>query len=180
MEVKGYESRVSTTFIDLNSVPILLIDRNSSRSSNFGDALLVTIQRNLFALKNFLDRNPQLLTSAPGEQVSSGGRQSEQDAWKAEATSISHLQALLERTIEAISFVLLLIDYHFGDLILQCDKDTQTMITNITYEELITTTNGLHVSRMLVNVIINQQIGQQISVSSFVSFREILLILLSD
>ncbi len=46
----------------------------------------------------------------------------------------------------------------------RCDKDTQTMLSNMTFEELITTQNGLHVSRMLVNVIINRQIGQQISV----------------
>lgn len=38
------------------------------------------------------------------------------------------------------------------------------MISTLTYEELITTQNGLTVSRALVNVIIDQQIGQQISV----------------
>lgn len=96
----------------------------------------MTIQRNLFALKTFLDRNPQLFSSAPGEQV--GSRQSaEHDPWKvsvctnfviieevetlkqAEHTSSQQLQALLSRTIEAISFVLLLIDYNFGELVSQ-------------------------------------------------------------
>ena len=44
------------------------------------------------------------------------------------------------------------------------------MLSNMTFEELITTQNGLHVSRALVNVIINRQIGQQIS-ASFLYFR---------
>jgi nuclear pore complex protein Nup155 len=34
----------------------------------------------------------------------------------------------------------------------------------MTFEELVTSQNGLNVSRGLVNVIIDQQIGQQINV----------------
>ena len=114
-----------------------------------------------------MDKNPQLFSSGSSEQVGAGvgGRQShEQDAWKIENTSASHLHALLGRSIEAISFVLLLVDYHLGELVAKCDKDAQSLISNMTYEELITTAQGLHVSRALVNVIINRQIGQQISV----------------
>lgn len=128
---------------------------------------MVTIQKNLYALKNTLDSNSQLFSSAPGDQVSTGGRQHvEHDAWKAETTSVSHLQALLGRTVEAISFVLLLIDYHLGDLVTQCDRETQVILSTLTFEDLITSENGLRVSRTLVNVIINSQIGQQISVST--------------
>ena len=39
------------------------------------------------------------------------------------------------------------------------------MIANLTFEDLITNEKGITVSRALVNVVINQQIGQQISVS---------------
>ncbi|KAH8120271.1 nucleoporin [Phellopilus nigrolimitatus] len=139
----------------------------AGQSSNFDDTVLVTIQRNIYALRSFLERNPQLFSSAPGDQANTGGRQNiEHDAWKIEQTSAHHLQALLGRTVEAISFVLLLIDYHFGDLVAQCDKETQTIISTLTFEELITSENGLHVSRALVNVIINSQIGQQISVDT--------------
>lgn len=139
----------------------------TGQASNFDDALLVTVQRNLYALKNMLDKNPQLFSSVSSDQVGGvGNRQNhEHDAWKVENTSASHLHALLGRTIEAISFVLLLVDYHLGELVAQCDKETQTLVSNMTFEELITTAQGLHVSRALVNVIINRQIGQQISVS---------------
>ena len=36
-----------------------------------------------------------------------------------EQTSVAQLQALLSRAIEAISFILLLIDYNIGELIAQ-------------------------------------------------------------
>ena len=39
------------------------------------------------------------------------------------------------------------------------------MIANLTFEDLVTNERGIAVSRALVNVVINQQIGQQISVS---------------
>lgn len=59
------------------------------QQSNFEDKLLVTVQKNLFALKEFLDKNPHLFHSVPGEhtvlRTSSGN---EQEAWK-----VIHLSA---------------------------------------------------------------------------------------
>jgi len=46
----------------------------------------------------------------------------------------------------------------------RCDAETQKIITSLTYQDLITTQNGMTISRALVNVVIDQQIGQQISV----------------
>ena len=48
------------------------------------------------------------------------------------------------------------------------DATTQRLIASMTFEELITGQNGVAVSRALVNVIIDQQIGQQIAVSDVV------------
>jgi nuclear pore complex protein Nup155 len=48
------------------------------------------------------------------------------------------------------------------------DVVTQKLINSMTFEELITGQNGVVVSRALVNVIIDQQIGQQIAVSNTV------------
>ena len=47
----------------------------------------------------------------------------------------------------------------------RCEPDVQQMIANLTFEDLITNEKGITASRALVNVVINQQIGQQISVS---------------
>jgi hypothetical protein len=46
------------------------------------------------------------------------------------------------------------------------DVTTQRLIASMTFEELITGQNGVASSRALVNVIIDQQIGQQIAVSN--------------
>lgn len=144
--------------------------RPAGQTTNFDDTVLVATHRNLNALKTFLDRNPHLFSTAPGDHTASNRRQNiDQDAWKIEQTSATHLHALLNRTVEAISFVLLLIDYHFSELVAQCDKNIQAILATMTYEELITTDKGLHVSRALVNVIIDHQIGLNISVSLYLS-----------
>ncbi|TFY65154.1 hypothetical protein EVJ58_g2157 [Rhodofomes roseus] len=131
------------------------------------DDVLITTQKNLFALKELLDTNPHLFHSAPGDHA--GARSttaSEQEAWKAEQSSVSQLTSLLGRTIEAISFILLLSDHRLGELIRQCEPDIQRLVTSMTFEDLITDEQGIASSRALVNVVINQQIGQQISVDT--------------
>lgn len=50
--------------------------------------------------------------------------------------------------------------------ICRCNEDIQKSILNLTYEELVTTENGLFASRALVNAIINRQIDQQNNVGS--------------
>jgi nuclear pore complex protein Nup155 len=78
------------------------------------------VQQNLFALKDFLDKNPHLFHSAaPVEQTTNRAPVADQEAWKAEATSVAELQSLLARTIEALAFMMLLNDYRLGELVVQ-------------------------------------------------------------
>lgn len=87
---------------------------------NVSDEVLVVVQKNLQALKDVLDENPHLFHVAPHDYT--GTRSipvGEQEAWKAEQSSVSQLLSLLGRTIEAISFVLLLTDHRIGELISQ-------------------------------------------------------------
>ncbi|KAL0578729.1 hypothetical protein V5O48_003285 [Marasmius crinis-equi] len=156
-------------FYDFGERPIWserMVYGKSAAQAALSDDTLVTIQKNLLALKDLLDRNPHLFHSSPGDGSASRPPTMEQDAWKAEQASVSALLALLTRVIEGLSFVLLLYDYHFGDLISKCDPETQNIVTSLTFEDLLTTQNGLNASRALVNVIIDQQIGQQISVDT--------------
>jgi len=48
---------------------------------------------------------------------------------------------------------------------IRCDQEVQKLILALTFEDLITSQNGITASRALVNVVIDQQIGQQIGVS---------------
>ncbi|KAF8971407.1 nucleoporin [Flammula alnicola] len=137
---------------------------NGTQVLNASETTLLNVQKNLYALKEFLTRNPHLFHSSPSEPTSSRTLVTEQEAWKAEQSSVSELQNLLTRTIEALSFVLLLSDYRLGELISKCDAETQKLISAQTFEDLITSQHGMTISRALVNVVIDQQIGQQISV----------------
>lgn len=139
----------------------------SGPHSNVPEDILLMVQRNLEALHNFLEGNPHLFHSTTGDYSSArAAPASDQEAWKAEQKSVAELQALLARTIEGVSFFLLLIDHRIGELIGQTDDVTQKLIISMTFEELITGQNGVVVSRALVNVIIDQQIGQQIAVDT--------------
>lgn len=71
------------------------------------------IQRDLGSLRTFLDSDPHLF-GLIGDQWS--GR-SEAEANQAEQDSIACLRSLLTQTIQAISFILLLIDYKLPDVV---------------------------------------------------------------
>ena len=50
---------------------------------NVAEDALIAIQKNLFALKSFLDSNPQLFHSAPGDHAGARAANApEQDAWR--------------------------------------------------------------------------------------------------
>ncbi|KIY65128.1 nucleoporin [Cylindrobasidium torrendii FP15055 ss-10] len=127
--------------------------------------LIVTIQKNLAGLKDFLDQNPHMFhmmpTGANGSSVSP-----EMDAWKAEQEEVNRLTSLLTRTIEALSFLLLLMDYNLTVLVSKCEPRIQQLLASQTFEALITARDGMEVSSALVNVVIDQQIGQQLSVDA--------------
>lgn len=98
------------------------------------------VQKNLFALKDFLDKNPHLFHSGTADYTGArAAPASDQEAWKvrftclcrcrrfidmrphsqAEQNSVAQLQTLLARTIEGASFFLLLNDHRIGELIAQ-------------------------------------------------------------
>ncbi|KAI0757109.1 nucleoporin [Daedaleopsis nitida] len=148
-------------------MPITKAGLHGLQDLNVPDDVLVTAQKNLFALKELLDTNPYLFHSAPGDHTGArSAAANEQEAWKAEQSSVSQLLSLLARAIEAISFILLLSDHKLGELISHCEPDIQKLVSSLTFEDLITADKGVTASRSLVNVIINQQIGQQISVDT--------------
>ncbi|EGO04780.1 hypothetical protein SERLA73DRAFT_164639 [Serpula lacrymans var. lacrymans S7.3] len=123
--------------------------------------------RNLGALKDFLDKNPHLFHSSVGDR--SGPRITtgkEQEAWKAEQDSVAQLEALLARTIEGIYFILTLNDYRIGELVPQFPSGIQALLASMALEDLITSVNGVTISRALANVVIEQQIAQQINVDA--------------
>ena len=55
---------------------------SGQQALNIAETTLVDVQKNLFALKDFLTRNPHLFHSAPSETTSTRTPMTEQEAWK--------------------------------------------------------------------------------------------------
>ena len=62
---------------------ILIGSPGRLQQPNISEDVLVTVQKNLYALKELLDRNPHLFHSAPGDHTGArSASASEQEAWK--------------------------------------------------------------------------------------------------
>jgi hypothetical protein len=60
----------------------LLDSPSGTQVLNVSETLMLNVQKNLFALKDFLTRNPHLFHSSPSEPTSSRTLVTEQEAWK--------------------------------------------------------------------------------------------------
>ncbi|KAL7409572.1 Non-repetitive/WGA-negative nucleoporin C-terminal-domain-containing protein [Mrakia frigida] len=142
------------------------IPTNPSRQiSNLPDQTLKSVLRDLSSLKNFIERNSQLFTTGPGSEYSSisnsNDRSNDQEAWRAEQESLNSIVSLVTQAIEALSFVLVLVDHKLPETIASCSPEIQTGFGSLTYQQLFTTKTGRDTARNVVNAIIHQQIGQQ-------------------
>jgi hypothetical protein len=59
-----------------------ILSPSGSQELALPDDTLVTIQKNLFSLKDFMAKNPHLFHSAPGESASTRAPVTDQEAWK--------------------------------------------------------------------------------------------------
>ncbi|KAG9017194.1 hypothetical protein FRB90_001413 [Tulasnella sp. 427] len=136
-------------------------------SSNISPAVLTSIQGNLERLKTFLTSQPQLFLPGTAAYDGRGGfGPADQEAWKAEHAAANQFQTLLNQTIEAISFILLLIDYNMPLTLSRMDPPLQQAFFGLAYDDFLTSQNGRDTARRLVTAVINQQISQQISVDA--------------
>lgn len=137
---------------------------------------LVGPQRELRSLQTFLQQNAQLfgmggssgnaMAQARGGFGRSTGTSPESDqvAMRAEQESFDALQMLLSRTLEALSFVLLLIDYRLPNLVQRCKPEVQSQLLDLTFADLIATRSGRDVGRALVEAVIDLQISSQVNI----------------
>lgn len=147
------------------------------QSANIQSATLVGPQRELQSLRKFLEQNSQLFglgNEGPGGASRTGGVnnrggtsgsvEGDQIALQAEKDSFDAIRLLLSRSLEAISFVLLLIDYKLPNLVQRCRPEVQNQLVNLTFADLVTTKVGRDVGRSLVEAVIDVQISSQVNV----------------
>ncbi|CAE6471332.1 unnamed protein product [Rhizoctonia solani] len=155
----GFASYLSGVLKPIWKLNITKPGPSGRQLSNLSEDVLADVQNDLIKLRDFL-----LLVGSGEFSAARGG--AEQEAFKNEHTSIGQLQALLSRVVEGISFVLLLIDYKFSETVALCEPSLQQSISRLTFDGLMTTTEGAEIARGLINNVINQQISQQISVDA--------------
>ncbi|EJU01086.1 nucleoporin-domain-containing protein [Dacryopinax primogenitus] len=128
--------------------------------TNVTMSTLSQVQTELTNLNLFMDREMGLFeiftSDGPADDV----------ARERELAACRSLKALVSRTIEAIAFVMLMIDFGLHDVMLQCDQRVRDLLPKMSYEELLVTEQGTEAARALVNAIINHQISQQRSVDA--------------
>ncbi|BGP18726.1 hypothetical protein JCM10213_009205 [Rhodosporidiobolus nylandii] len=130
--------------------------------ANVPDGVLSSVQRDLIALRTFVEQEQHLFTHLPDSSRTGHNAA----AYSSEQSSLSALRLLLTQSVEAISFVLLLIDYKLSDIVSACAPELQQQLAGLTYAELLTTKKGRDVARGLVSAVINQQIGRHLSVDA--------------
>lgn len=83
-----------------------------------------------------------------------------------ERERLANLRVLLVQTIQALSFVLLLMDFKLPMIVGRAGPQVQTALSGLTYQGLICGRDGREVAKALVTTLINMQTGQQSSIES--------------
>ncbi|KAI9136594.1 Non-repetitive/WGA-negative nucleoporin C-terminal-domain-containing protein [Paraphysoderma sedebokerense] len=139
-----------------------LVLRGAARAGtklNVTDITLMAVQQTLQELRKFIDSNPQLVSSSSEIDFARVPVAREEiEALQAERASLYGVSQLLTQTIEAISFVLLMIDYRLPELVERLPYHVQSDVSDLTYEHLITTPKGRTLCRELVSLVIQEQI----------------------
>lgn len=143
---------------------------------NLPASALTGPQRELRTLQTFIEQNSQLFSLGSGAggagaasraslgRTGNASIEGDQVAIQAERESFDALKILLSRSLEALSFVLLLIDYRIPSLVQRCRPDVQTELASMTFAELTMTRRGREIGRALVEAVIELQISSQVSI----------------
>ncbi|EPQ25974.1 uncharacterized protein PFL1_06429 [Pseudozyma flocculosa PF-1] len=126
----------------------------------------------LAPLCEFMQRNGKLF-SLGGPSSSrlvlggAGGTEYDQErAIKSDQESVERIQALALRTVEAVNFVLFLMDHGLPPLINACSADAKKTISSLRFGQLLTAPEGKIVSKELVTALIEAKIGAQASIDA--------------
>ncbi len=134
--------------------------------SNLDTTVLTRAQLDLQQLHLFIQRHASFLGIDANVAKPGGVSEDERRAVRAEQDSMSALAKLIGRTLEALSFVLLLIDYKMPAIIARCRSELQSQLLSQTYADLITSQAGRDVARGLVEAVIDAQIASQVSIDA--------------
>ncbi|KAF2159334.1 hypothetical protein M409DRAFT_30210 [Zasmidium cellare ATCC 36951] len=121
---------------------------------------LRSIQRDLSALKEFLDRNRSFIEGLAGPQaLSKATTRQEELAIQGEHQKMHALLQLINSISEGISFVLVLFDETIEDVLALLHEDSRNRTKQLTFEGLFVSTSGRELAKELVKAIVNRNIA---------------------
>ncbi|EGE08194.1 nuclear pore complex protein Nup155 [Trichophyton equinum CBS 127.97] len=122
---------------------------------------LLTIQRDLSALKDFFNTNRTFIEGLSGpDALSKVATKQEEVALQAEHRGLHSLVQLISHTIEGISFILVLFDDRAEDVIALLNEDARNRFLELTFEQLFATSKGHETAKELVKAIVNRNIAK--------------------
>lgn len=150
------------------------------QESGISASTLAAAQKDLRNLQAFVVQNAQFFgvgaaaskalpaAAVPATRavVKAVGGEGDKIAHRTEQTSFDALRALLSRALEALSFVLLLIDYQLPSLVGRCKPPLQSALLELKFADLVTTQKGRDTARGLVEAIIDAQMSAQVSIDT--------------
>ncbi|KAJ3029742.1 UNVERIFIED_CONTAM: hypothetical protein HDU68_011259 [Siphonaria sp. JEL0065] len=128
--------------------------------------LLGSISESLTSLDALLESSPKLTTiTNPSEVNYINAQLGEKEAWQEETNSMRNLHALIKKTIEGISFVLLLMDFKFLSLSDTLEERLVEYLLEESFESLVTLDTGKEIGKRIFSKIVQVKIGQGVGVA---------------
>lgn len=138
--------------------------RTGTQSSEISKANLYAIRERLEALSSLLVHRSDIFNASDASFGGSAGAMTVAQSGNKDPYSMPRL--LVQQTIEAIAFIILLIEFNLEMTVARCEPDLQGALLNLRYCDLITQKGGREIAKKLVTSLINHQIGQQLSIES--------------
>lgn len=127
---------------------------------------LVSVQLNLQSLQTYLAKYPNF-SATPSPEIRP--LNIDADVWKTEQQSLANMRDLLIQSIEAISFISLLIDFNIGKVSSKLSVQEQAELCALNFESLVSSTQGRAVSKSLMTALINIQLDNDADVESIIN-----------
>lgn len=95
--------------------------------------------------------------------------QGDHEAWKIEQQSFANIHELILRSIEAIAFLSILIDFRISQVSKSLTAQERMDLSGMTFELLVVSNKGKQVAKTLMTALVNSQINKELGVEGIIS-----------
>ncbi|KAL9600322.1 MAG: hypothetical protein Q9219_003272 [cf. Caloplaca sp. 3 TL-2023] len=160
---EGLARYISRLLRSIWKAPIIL--ERSTPTGGFSVVSIVSLSKlqevsqDLVKLKEFLNTNKSFIEGLAGPEVLGNiNTRQEEIGLQGEHRALHSLVVLIDRVIEGLAFVLVLIDEKIEETILSLSQESRQQVRNLTYEGLCSTELGNVLAKDLVKAIVNRNI----------------------